>query len=205
MATWPQDRKLVAMAIRRRMRSLVTATCPRVGSLAVRAKLLRHSRAHMWARPDILWPIGRNCHTVFSGSVTMSDATGEIIIFTRTQSNFANDALPTGEVTVTGIVSDFNSPQFVLRSRSDVQGGSTGGTGVNENFRHMTAIDSAIIDGEYMLENGPVACGVFGAGVSYHLGVVPNLYAEPVEIFVPSRTSSFSRSRPRRAAARARS
>lgn len=63
--------------------------------------------------------------------------------------------------------------------------------GVNENFRHMTAIDSAIIDGEYMLENGPVACGVFGAGVSYHLGVVPNLYAEPVEIFVPSRTSSF--------------
>jgi len=64
--------------------------------------------------------------------------------------------------------------------------------GVGENFSLMTAIDSAIIDGEYKLENGHVACGVFGAGVSYHLGVVPNLFSEPVEIFVPSRTTNFS-------------
>jgi len=63
--------------------------------------------------------------------------------------------------------------------------------GVTESFVLMTAIDSAIIDGKYMLQQGPKACGVFGAGVSYHLGVVPNLFSDPVEIFVPSRTASF--------------
>ncbi|HSG68345.1 MAG TPA: FtsX-like permease family protein, partial [Bacteroidales bacterium] len=53
------------------------------------------------------------------------------------------------------------------------------------------AIDSVIIDGEYMLQDGAHAFGVFGAGVSYHLGVVPNLFGEPVEIYVPSRTADF--------------
>ena len=63
--------------------------------------------------------------------------------------------------------------------------------GVSEEFVLMTAIDSAIIDGEYVLQEGYKACGVFGAGVSYHLGVVPNLYTDPVEIFVPSRSADF--------------
>ncbi|MEN8224360.1 MAG: FtsX-like permease family protein [Bacteroidota bacterium] len=63
--------------------------------------------------------------------------------------------------------------------------------GVGDEFRLMTAIDSIIIDGEYLLQKGKSACGVFGAGVSYHLGVVPDLFTEPVEIFVPSRSASF--------------
>ncbi len=63
--------------------------------------------------------------------------------------------------------------------------------GVDENFTLMTSVDSAIIDGRYSLEKGTQACGVFGAGVSYHLGVFPSDFAEPVAIYVPSRTGSF--------------
>jgi lipoprotein-releasing system permease protein len=63
--------------------------------------------------------------------------------------------------------------------------------GVSHTFNLMTGIDSAIIDGDYILERGDQACGVFGAGVSYHLGVVPNLVDDPVEIFVPSRSADF--------------
>jgi lipoprotein-releasing system permease protein len=63
--------------------------------------------------------------------------------------------------------------------------------GVGEEFNQMTAIDSAIIDGEYILQYGQKACGVFGAGVSYHLGVIPEDFADPVGIYVPSRTADF--------------
>jgi lipoprotein-releasing system permease protein len=63
--------------------------------------------------------------------------------------------------------------------------------GVGDEFNRMTAIDSAIIDGEYVLEKGDRAFGVFGAGVSYHLGVIPEDFAEPVGVYVPSRTADF--------------
>jgi len=63
--------------------------------------------------------------------------------------------------------------------------------GVSEDFNLMTAIDSAIIDGDYVLQYGEKACGVFGAGVSYHLGVIPDDFVEPVGIYVPSRTADF--------------
>ncbi len=63
--------------------------------------------------------------------------------------------------------------------------------GVGDEFSQMTAIDSAIIDGEYVLQYGQKACGVFGAGVSYHLGVIPEDFADPVGIYVPSRTADF--------------
>jgi len=63
--------------------------------------------------------------------------------------------------------------------------------GVSDEFNRMTAIDSAIIDGEYILNHGQNACGVFGAGVSYHLGVIPEDFVDPVGIYVPSRTADF--------------
>ena len=63
--------------------------------------------------------------------------------------------------------------------------------GVSSEYEQMTAIDSMIIDGEYILEQGDRAFGVFGAGVSYHLGVVPNLFTDPVQIYVPSRSADF--------------
>jgi lipoprotein-releasing system permease protein len=63
--------------------------------------------------------------------------------------------------------------------------------GVSGEFNSMTAIDSAIVDGEYVLQFGKHACGVFGAGVAYHLGVIPEDFADPIGIYVPSRTADF--------------
>jgi hypothetical protein len=74
-------------------------------------------------------------NTVYDGSVTVSDATGSMVLFTRTQSTFATNALPTGIVTVTAILSEFTTPQLILRNPSDVSGGgSGGGEDIDESF-----------------------------------------------------------------------
>ncbi len=79
----------------------------------------------------------------FNFGKEVSDGTGTIDMFTRSQANFSGDVVPDGEVTITAIVSEFSSsgfsPQIVLRNRMDVEGGSTGtGGGVtipySENF-----------------------------------------------------------------------
>ncbi len=66
-------------------------------------------------------------NTIFNGSVTVSDATGSMVLFTRSQSTFASNVLPTGQVTITAIVSEFNTPQLIIRNASDVTGGGSGG------------------------------------------------------------------------------
>jgi hypothetical protein len=74
-------------------------------------------------------------NTVYSGSVTVTDATGSMVMFTRSQASFANTALPSGTVTITGIVSEFNAPQLIIRNTSDVTGGGSGGGGdIDESF-----------------------------------------------------------------------
>ena len=74
-------------------------------------------------------------NTVYSGSITVTDKTGSMVLFTRNQSTFANTALPTDTVSITAIVSDFNAPQLIIRNASDVSGGgSSGGDDINESF-----------------------------------------------------------------------
>ncbi|MCB0585813.1 MAG: hypothetical protein KDD06_10885 [Phaeodactylibacter sp.] len=63
----------------------------------------------------------------FSGVTTVSDATGSVDMYTRSQASFSGDPLPTGTVTLTAIVSQFNDPQLTLRNAGDVSGGGTGG------------------------------------------------------------------------------
>ena len=67
--------------------------------------------------------------TTFGGGRSVNDATGSIDMFTQTGATFANDNIPTGTVSVTGIASVFNTPQIVLNSSSDVTGGMSGGGG----------------------------------------------------------------------------
>lgn len=67
--------------------------------------------------------------STFNDANEISDATGELATFVYNTATFSGDELPTGEVTVTGIVSEFNVAQIVLRNRADVQGGTTGGGG----------------------------------------------------------------------------
>lgn len=66
----------------------------------------------------------------YSGNVTANDGTGSAVIFTRTAATFAGQAYPSGAVSVTAIVSQFDTPQLIIRAPSDVTGGGSGGTTV---------------------------------------------------------------------------
>ncbi|MEZ5044244.1 MAG: DUF5689 domain-containing protein [Saprospiraceae bacterium] len=57
---------------------------------------------------------------VYSGNQTLNDASGSILMFTRTQASFANVNVPTTKVSLTGIVSQFNDPQLIIRNLTDV-------------------------------------------------------------------------------------
>lgn len=62
----------------------------------------------------------------YSGNVTTNDGTGSTVIFTRSASTFAAQTFPTGTVSVTAIVSQFDTPQLIIRAPSDVTGGGGG-------------------------------------------------------------------------------
>jgi hypothetical protein len=71
----------------------------------------------------------------YEGEVVVEDATGSMLLFTRSQAYFSHTALPVGKVSLTAIVSDFDAPQLIMRNLSDVVGGSTGGGGdLDEDF-----------------------------------------------------------------------
>lgn len=60
--------------------------------------------------------------TTFSGSRTLTDATGTITVFTSSSATFSGDNLPTGSKNWTGYTNLFNSTkQLRLRNPSDVQ------------------------------------------------------------------------------------
>ncbi len=65
----------------------------------------------------------------FAGNRTVTDASATIPMFTLNGATFANQNIPTGEVNVTAIVSDFNGVQLVLRNATDIEGGNGGGGG----------------------------------------------------------------------------
>ncbi len=81
----------------------------------------------------------------YAGSKNVTDATGTITMFTRSQASFAGQNMPGGAVDVTAVLSQFNSAQIVIRNTNDVSGGMTGGgtggdmTGViDETFSSQT-------------------------------------------------------------------
>lgn len=57
----------------------------------------------------------------FSGTNTLTDGTGSIAIFTRTQATFADAALPAGSFALTGVVTQFNDPQVTIRNLNDIE------------------------------------------------------------------------------------
>ncbi|TNE55517.1 MAG: hypothetical protein EP344_13300 [Bacteroidetes bacterium] len=59
--------------------------------------------------------------TPLSGGKTVTDASGNIAMYTQTYASFANMTTPSGPVTITAIVSDFNGNQIILRNASDIQ------------------------------------------------------------------------------------
>lgn len=56
----------------------------------------------------------------FSGSVDLSDSSGNITAFIRSQASFVDSATPTGEVDIIGIVTQFNDAQITFRNLNDI-------------------------------------------------------------------------------------
>jgi hypothetical protein len=85
--------------------------------------------------------------TTFSGNITMTDASGTMILRTASTATFASTSLPTGNVEVTGIVSEFTTssstspvPQINMRNLADVKGGgNTGGDPVKISIADVKA------------------------------------------------------------------
>ncbi|MFN8154407.1 MAG: DUF5689 domain-containing protein [Bacteroidia bacterium] len=59
--------------------------------------------------------------TTYSGSLTLNDATGTTVVYTYSSATFSGTTFPTGTVSVTGILGDFNGAQILMRSATDVQ------------------------------------------------------------------------------------
>jgi len=86
---------------------------------------------------------------VYEGNLTVSDATGAIAMFTRTDASFANESVPSGALDLVAIVSQFNDPQVALRNIDDVSGGSAGQNPflLNESFSGQTDDQDAALEG----------------------------------------------------------
>ncbi len=87
----------------------------------------------------------------YSGSRNVSDATGTIVMFTRSQASFSGQAVPGGNVDIIAIVSQFNTPQIIIRNTSDITGGNGGGGGntstIDESFSSQTNNQDIAISG----------------------------------------------------------
>lgn len=96
---------------------------------------------------------------VYNGSVTISDASGSISMFTRSGANFANAALPTGTVDLIAVVSQFNDPQLIIRNLDDVIGGG-GNTGGDPEATTALALREAFANGSALAPAGKKIRGI---------------------------------------------
>jgi hypothetical protein len=88
----------------------------------------------------------------YSGSKTLTDSTGQVVVFTRSQATFSGSALPVGKtLDLVAVVSQFNTTQLILRNLNDVN--VTGGGVVNtdnlldESFTSGTANTAVALSG----------------------------------------------------------
>lgn len=70
----------------------------------------------------------------YSGSVNVADGTGSLVMFTRSAATFSGQSYPSGTVSITALVSQFDTPQIIIRNPSDVSGGGSGGGGGTGNL-----------------------------------------------------------------------
>ncbi len=92
--------------------------------------------------------------TYGAGNITVDDGTETIVIFTFSTTSYANEPVPTGTVSVTAVLSQFDDTvQLMLNSADDVSGGSVdpGGNGsdgqVNQDFSGFSDFDPVSIGG----------------------------------------------------------
>ena len=100
-----------------------TLPTPRVATVAQVLSNLEAWESTLVELQDVTF----NGGATYNGSVDVSDGTGTIPMFTRGAATFSESPLPSGEVTLTAVVSDFNGAQVFMRNLNDVEGGMTGG------------------------------------------------------------------------------
>ncbi len=59
--------------------------------------------------------------TTWESINTFSDGTGNITTFIRGSADFSGDSAPSGPVSITGIIGEFNDPQVLLRNEDDIE------------------------------------------------------------------------------------
>lgn len=88
----------------------------------------------------------------YSGSKTLTDSTGQVVVFTRSQATFSGSALPVGKnLDVVGIVSQFTTAQVTPRNLNDIVVTGTGGPStsnlLDESFSSGTANQAVKVTG----------------------------------------------------------
>lgn len=90
----------------------------------------------------------------FNGSVEFEDATGDMIMYTRSMATFSNELLPSGTVSIVGVVTQGGTSEVMqvsIRKREDVTGGSTGSNdpvdSVSEDFESLADYDPVTLSG----------------------------------------------------------
>ncbi len=58
--------------------------------------------------------------STFNGNTTITDSSGSIVMFTRSDASFASSAVPSGAVTITAIVTVFDVAQIAIRNLNDI-------------------------------------------------------------------------------------
>jgi lipoprotein-releasing system permease protein len=64
--------------------------------------------------------------------------------------------------------------------------------GVGPEFRHITGLDTLMVEGEFLLKQGDTDFLLLGQGVAYMLGANINDYLNPLHIYVPRRGHTVS-------------
>lgn len=64
--------------------------------------------------------------------------------------------------------------------------------GVSEDYAKMCGLDTMMSEGKFVLQDGDRNFAVMGYGVAYYLGANLDDYVNPISIYVPRRTASFS-------------
>lgn len=59
--------------------------------------------------------------STYAGALTVGDGSGTVDMYTRSAATFSGSAVPSGNVNITAIVSQFNNYQIIIRNTSDVQ------------------------------------------------------------------------------------
>lgn len=75
----------------------------------------------------------------------------------------------------------YNDQQFIARFK-----------GVPKNFVEVSGVDSMMVDGDFLLQEGDINFAVPGAGVAWHMDINPNNPLKLLTIYVPKRGNASS-------------